>query len=93
MQSKTASAFTKSSSAVYLQIPIYEEYSFYFLIDYELTNHQVMIRCVSETTHPLFVTIQVIPAAFAAASPIALSSTTTHLHIQIEPHSSEDLFL
>lgn len=32
-----------------------------------------------ETTYPLFVTIHFIPAALAAARPMALSSTTTHL--------------
>lgn len=31
-------------------------------------------------TYPLFVTMHFIPAAFAAARPMALSSTTTHLH-------------
>lgn len=37
---------------------------------------------VKEDSYPLFVTMHFIPAALAAASPIALSSTTTQLQNQ-----------
>jgi hypothetical protein len=35
-----------------------------------------------ENLYPLFVTTHVMPAAFAAASPIVLSSTTTQLYMK-----------
>lgn len=84
MKSKTASAFTKSSSPVYLKISKTSRKNEATLIEnlnwtYNVNLHFKLALCFKILTYPLFVTMHVIPAAFAAARPIALSSTTTQL--------------